>query len=118
MAEYRAGRWQSALDWLARFREHAARITYGDPRYPAGTGLALAAMAHHRLGQADEARRCLDEARRLSEQLPKPGEADLGEGPDNWLVFQIYLREAAGVVDPAPATPSPTGTDRTDHGTP
>jgi hypothetical protein len=100
------------LDWLAKFREHATRITYGDPRYPAGTGLALAAMAHHRLGQAGEARRCLDEAERLSQQCPQPGRADLGTGPDNWHGFQIFPREAAGLIDPRAAPAQPTNPTR------
>ena len=99
MAEYRAGRWQSALDRLAKFREHAARINYGDPRYPVGTGLALAAMACHRLGQHEQARRHLGESARLMEACPKPGGADLGPGPDNWAVWAIFHREAAALIE-------------------
>ena len=37
-------------------------------------------------------------AERLAGELPQPGKADIGYGPENYLVFQILLREAKEVV--------------------
>jgi tetratricopeptide (TPR) repeat protein len=109
LAEYRAGRFAAALQWLDKARYHCGDIVYGDPRYPEGTTLALTAMAHHRLGHAAEARESLDQAARLTNQLPKPGETDLGNGAHNWVVLQIILREARGVVGAQPAGAPPVG---------
>jgi serine/threonine protein kinase len=117
MAEFRAGKDAAALDWLAKFREASPKITYGDARHRDATGLALAAMAYHRLGHAEEARRSLEEAVRMMNGAPKPGEQDLRDGMENYQVYCIFLREAQallgvqpgegqarGVSAPAPAT--------------
>jgi hypothetical protein len=74
------------------------QINFGDVRYPRGTGLALAAMAHHRLRHADDAAKSLEAAERLSRECAQPGKTDLGYGPDNGCVWQIWLREARAVV--------------------
>lgn len=108
MAEYRAGRYAETLDWLAKFRTHSSLITYGDRSYPEGTGLASAGMAHHRLGHLDEARRNLDESTRLMDQCPKLGEADLGPGPENRLVWEIFMREAHTLIGSPEATSAST----------
>jgi hypothetical protein len=102
MAEYRAGDFDACLRWLARFRGNVRHLIYGDPRNPEGVGLTLAAMAHHQLGRADEARRCLAESKRLMDQCPTPGEADLGVGPENRQVWEIFLREATALLESEP----------------
>ena len=102
MAEYRAGHFDACLEWLATFRSNSPKLVFGDRRNPEGTGLALAAMAHHRLGRAEEARRCLAESDRLLERCPRPGEADLGAGPENRQVWEIFLREARALVTERP----------------
>ena len=92
-----------ALDWLDRFRTHSAKINYGDRRYVEGAGLALAAMTRHRLGQPEQARQCLDESERLAGEAPQPGRADMGYGPENWMVWQVLHREAKGLIGGAAA---------------
>jgi hypothetical protein len=109
VAEYRAGNFAACVEWLGRFRDSAATITLGDRRNLEGAALALAAMAHHRLGHEEQARQSLDEANRLMEQCPKVGEADLGEGPENRQVWEILLREARALLRPDPAPTAARG---------
>jgi hypothetical protein len=105
LAEHRAGRFASALDWLAKARRHCGDITFGDPRCPEATILAVTAMSHHHLGHVDEAQESLAEATQLSDGLPHPGVTDLGVGPENWAVLQVLLREARVLITPqAPAS--------------
>ena len=101
MAEYRADRFAACLEWLEKFRAVAPDMVYGDPRYLEGTGSALAAMAYHRLGRPQDARRSLDEATRLMEKCPRPGEADLGDTPERWQAWEILMREARGLLGTA-----------------
>ena len=102
LAEYRAGNFAACLEWLATFRSNAPKLTFGDRRNPEGTALALAAMGHHRLGRPEEARRYLAESERLIELCPRPGEKDLGPGPENRQVWEILLREARALLAEPP----------------
>ena len=113
MVEYRAGNMAACLEWTIKTRANNPDVTFGDRRYPQGTALALAAMAHHGLGRPDEARQALAESDRLMAEAPRPGERDLGDGQENWQVWAVFLREArdliAGGVSPAPTTPRTHG---------
>jgi hypothetical protein len=91
MAEYRAGHYESAIDWLARART-----------LEAATGLAtldlFTAMAHHRLGHAAEARQWLEQAvARMDTRVPRPGTDDL-DSPENYLICAIVRREAEALI--------------------
>jgi WD40 repeat protein/tetratricopeptide (TPR) repeat protein len=80
---YRAGRYQDAL---ARLEEHRV----AERGQPTPQAWALLTMAHHRLGHADEARKCLD-------KVPAQTPAD---DPNLWQALEVDLlrREAEGLV--------------------
>ena len=63
-------------------------------------------VAHHRLGQADEARQSLAKARRIMEtELPQVESGDLGRSWHNWMICQVLRREATELLG-ATQTPS------------
>ncbi|HEV3260827.1 MAG TPA: protein kinase, partial [Gemmataceae bacterium] len=69
LAEYRAGRFDQAIQQLQKSMDT-------DPRWPGQVvNWLVLAMAHHRLGHADEARRWLDKAdqwiKKATEELPR-----------------------------------------------
>jgi serine/threonine protein kinase len=95
-AEFRAGEFQAAVEVLPR---SVARWEYWEYPYPpcrAQANLFLA-MAHHRLGHAEEARRALAEADRALAEVPvKPDPVTLLRAWD-WrerTLAQILRREA------------------------
>ena len=92
MAEYRGGKYAEALDSLQRAR--GVDNSYGQ----AGIEL-LMAMCHQGLGDGEKARDFLRRATvRLDEQLPRPGEDDIGSSPEIFLIAVILRREAEKVV--------------------
>jgi eukaryotic-like serine/threonine-protein kinase len=101
-AYYRAGKFSAVLDcFLARSRTIP----------PAAGDLLFMAMAHDRLGQADEARTCLDLADRW---IAAAGRSRASEerrtGPtwDNWreeIAAQVLRREAATLMNVADDKP-------------
>jgi serine/threonine protein kinase/tetratricopeptide (TPR) repeat protein len=94
-ALYRAGRYEEAVRCL----EAAAR-TY---RLGAWEWCFLT-MAHHRLGHADEARRCRDEAARWIEEANRHQGDDPAEnrpawaGWHEWVAYPLLLHEADAVL--------------------
>jgi WD40 repeat protein/Flp pilus assembly protein TadD/tRNA A-37 threonylcarbamoyl transferase component Bud32 len=99
LAEYRAGRFAAAIDCVRKSQTPSSDNPYRD-----GLGHLVLAMAYHRLGRADEARRALVDARAVGEQLPKPGQGELGNWPD-WLRFHIIRREAEALLGPTAEAP-------------
>src|SRR5262245_9063384 len=97
LAHYRAGEFDKALD-------RASKSISGNPRL---IGLEVpaprvVARSHHRLGQADEASKALDQARDIMGQdwFPKLESGDLGEAWwHDWLICQILRREAEGLIE-------------------
>ncbi len=89
---YRAGRYQDALDTLNR--AIAADGKQGQPR-----DLIFLAMTHHRLGQAGEARRGLDQV---------PGAQLQGKDGIDWdaLEIDVLRREADAMIRYDPIFPS------------
>jgi WD40 repeat protein len=87
-ALYRAGRYRDALADLDRPSERDAKPPEGPP--PAR--LAFIAMAQHRLGQIDKARRALDQLREVLKALPWSGDAE----------SKALLDEAAALVGSKP----------------
>jgi hypothetical protein len=104
VAEYRAGRHAAALEWLSKCalqaKGEAARVAAWAPLD--ATILAVLAMAHHRLGQSEEAREALGKARALvARHLPDPAQGrPFGTNWQEWLRCQVYLREAEGLLGP------------------
>jgi tetratricopeptide (TPR) repeat protein len=91
LAEYRQEHFRPAVDWL----EESLR-SLPDNLPAKFTATLLLAMAHHRLGDAEQARDLLAEARGVMEQkLAKAGEEDLECSViEDWLICHVIRREA------------------------
>jgi tetratricopeptide (TPR) repeat protein len=92
MADYRDGRFASALTWLDK--SLAADRVPGWPGLDATAHLFLA-MAREELKQPDKARQALGNACRLMEQK-SPGDPELSWL--DWLRFQVVRREAEALA--------------------
>jgi tetratricopeptide (TPR) repeat protein len=90
MAEYRAGKFADAINWLRKSLSPDSEIPVRD-----GLAYLFLAMAHHRLGQSDDASQAMDRALMMEEKLPKPGGADLGY---DWLRFHLVRREVEALL--------------------
>jgi tetratricopeptide (TPR) repeat protein len=91
LAEYRSGRFQSAIEWVEKSRQLLPETSV--PHLEAQTGLVLA-MAHEGLGQTDKARQWLQSAEKVIDgQLPKSDGA-LGETWPDWIITQLLRSEA------------------------
>jgi tetratricopeptide (TPR) repeat protein len=108
LAEYRRGRFASAIDWVRKCRE-TARYTY----LIVYCDLVLA-MAHHKLGQTQEARQrmgqaCLEVATRFPKledgPLPDGGRQPASQAGD-WVMCHILLREAELTLGQEAAPPA------------
>ena len=92
---YRARFYQEAIDCF----ETAAAV-----HRPRAWDWSFLAMAHHRLGHADQARRCLDQARRWIEDANRREENDATGTHPAWggwherVVYPILLHEAERVL--------------------
>jgi tetratricopeptide (TPR) repeat protein len=94
-ALYRAGRYDEAIDC---FDAAARRFR------PTTWEWAFSAMAHHRLGHASQARRCLAEANRWIDAANRQTEDDLSGALPAWgswrapIVHGLLLREAEELI--------------------
>jgi serine/threonine protein kinase/tetratricopeptide (TPR) repeat protein len=100
LTDYRGGRHDEAIDSLERFAPKP------DGVHIDATAFAALAMAHHRLGQADQARASLDSAHTIIAK--KPPDAMRGADWAHWLHCEILFREAEGLL----GTASPQETDK------
>jgi hypothetical protein len=92
LAEYRAGKPASAIDWIQRFPLESPETALNRK----ATVFALLAMAHHGLNQDEDAAKALAEARKiLDDDMPEPehGRPFTGDWHD-WLRAQILFCEA------------------------
>jgi tetratricopeptide (TPR) repeat protein len=98
MAEYRRGEPGAALVWLRKCREHDK-----DPISEPGQALCgfFQAMAHHRLGQRDEAARVFAEAQALQGRLVDT-QATRGDAWKDILRAKIAEAEAKGLLKDHP----------------
>jgi hypothetical protein len=90
LADYRGGRHTEAVGWLERFGPKA------DGVYSDATAFAALAMAHHRLGHANEARVSLESARAIIAK--KPQDWMIGSNWFDWMHCEILFREAEQVL--------------------
>jgi tetratricopeptide (TPR) repeat protein len=90
MADYRAGNFAGAIDWLDTALSLEGDNYYHKNRYLAGTAHTFLAMAHHQLGHAQDARQALDQAHKLP-QWTRP---DLDRGDPSKLQLDLVRREA------------------------
>jgi tetratricopeptide (TPR) repeat protein/serine/threonine protein kinase/formylglycine-generating enzyme required for sulfatase activity len=96
LAEYRSGRFPSAIEWLDKSRQLPPEPP--TPHLEAQT-LLLLGMAHHRLGQTKQARSFFDEATKtIDGQVPKPHSDLPGEAWPDWIITHVLLREAKGLI--------------------
>jgi WD40 repeat protein/tetratricopeptide (TPR) repeat protein len=108
----------AALYRAGRFEEAVKRLTEATAlnAHPYRTNMLCTwfflAMAHHRLGHAEEARRWLEQASRATEDALKPPEKSstaAGAIPPDWarkLTLQLLRQEAARLLGlPAPEAP-------------
>jgi tetratricopeptide (TPR) repeat protein len=93
LAHLRAGEFHRAIALVS----HAPGGLYLDVH----ADLVLA-MAHHRMGRADEAAKALGKARALMEQsrFPRMESDDLGANFHDWLICQLLRREAEALIGP------------------
>jgi tetratricopeptide (TPR) repeat protein len=98
MAEYRAGRFDTAITWLEK-----CRATQNSARNAAVE--AYLAMAYHGLKREVEAGEALARCAQLAEEdLPAAGKAELDPGViQDWLIAHIAHREAQQMIDSNPA---------------
>jgi tetratricopeptide (TPR) repeat protein len=106
LAAYRAGRFTDALEKL---KECSPDPDGGRADAAIFTELAL---AHHRLGQAEEARAALSKARAILEKtMPNPEKGrPYGDDWHLWLLCQVLFREAERLLKGPDAKP-PAGKD-------
>jgi hypothetical protein len=97
MAEYRQGNFGPAVESLEASRKC---FTYEGFDAVKATGTLFRAMAHHRLGHAEQARALLAEARAVMEQkLSEAGVEDLEyDGVEDWLICHVVRREAEALL--------------------
>ena len=94
--EYRAKRYDAAV---TNCREARSKAKDADVNALTAAVFAVEAMALHRSGDAEGARRSLTEAKKLiDERLGVLHGGDSGEGWYDWLAAQLLYREAEGLL--------------------
>jgi tetratricopeptide (TPR) repeat protein len=95
LAEYRQGRYASALEWLRKAAAHE-----GVPARTAQTD-AVMAMAEFQSGQTKTARALLTDGIRIAEtKLSRPDRLDWSDG----IIAQILLHEASRLIAQPPSS--------------
>jgi hypothetical protein len=95
MAEYRSSNLEACVVWMAKAGKSLNRERYS----AVATAELFSAMAHHRLGHADQARQAMDRAQRLIEtQVPRLGGNVGQDGVENWLICHVARREAEKLI--------------------
>jgi tetratricopeptide (TPR) repeat protein len=94
LAEYREGRFATAAEWAKKALNKPSEDSQRDAQ-----AYAVLAMAYHQLGQTNEARAILANAKEVTDtKLPKADSGDLGEAWNNVLIARILLREANTLI--------------------
>ncbi len=97
--EYRRGRYVSSIEWLHRVLEHEQGGEWWEVQ-----AYVVLAMAHHQLGEAQEARSALEKAiAYVDARRPTLRGGDvLGEPWEDWLTVDILLSEAKSLLATSP----------------
>jgi tetratricopeptide (TPR) repeat protein len=104
LAEYRAGQYASAIDWVSKSIGQPTVVR--GPR-PEAAAFLVMAMAQHQLKRPDEARAAFAKgADIVNTKLLKRENATLDENWADWLIADILLREAQTLIE------SPTATNK------
>jgi serine/threonine protein kinase/tetratricopeptide (TPR) repeat protein len=96
LAHLRAGEFDRASRFLPEFRQFR-------PLSPVKAHVHLVlAMAHHRLGHADEATKALAQARAImdDDEFPRLERHNLNDDWHDWLMAQLLRREAEALIAP------------------
>jgi hypothetical protein len=103
LAEYRAGQFEGAIDWVGKSIGQPTMVTGPRPDAPA---FLVLAMAQHRLGRPDEARAALAKGADIvnTKLLKVEKNAALDENWTDWLIAHILLREAQALIEAPPRT--------------
>ena len=107
LAEYRAGHFASAVDWVSK--SIGQPTTVGGPSTDwnrDSAAYAVLAIAQHQLKHLDEAHAALAKATDIvNTKLPSLQNGPLDENWVDWLIAHILLREAKALIQRPPATP-------------
>jgi serine/threonine protein kinase/tetratricopeptide (TPR) repeat protein len=104
LAEYRAGQFVSAIDWVSK--SIGQQTVVRGPRPDAAAFLVMA-MAQHQLKRPDEARASLAKgADIVNLKLLKTQNTTLDENWADWLIADILLREAGTLIEGIPGSPA------------
>jgi tetratricopeptide (TPR) repeat protein len=112
MAEYRAGNFANAIDWLNQSLSLRPAPWYWWSRYMDATAHAFLAMAHHRLGHAEQAREALHQATRVMDpRNEKNGVNEPQADWYDWMRLEIARKEAERLLKAkvVPITPGKEG---------
>jgi tetratricopeptide (TPR) repeat protein/tRNA A-37 threonylcarbamoyl transferase component Bud32 len=97
LAEYRAGHFESAIEWAGKSIGQPTMVT--GPR-PDGRAYLVQAMAQHQLKRSGEAHAALAKgAEVVNTNLLKLENATLDENWMDWLITRILLREAQALIE-------------------
>src|SRR5262249_38512506 len=98
LTEYRAGRPAGAAEWLKRYAPREEDMSCGIQAF------AVLAMAHHRLGNADEARAALTAAAAVrAARMPDPANGRPFDADwHDWLMAEALYREAEALLPRGP----------------
>ena len=108
LAEYRQGRFESAIAWMDKAQVTAARQNlplWTNERQRNNVAMAslIQAMAYHRMGHTEEASATMAKATELLQtQFPQIDSGDIGRGWPEWLMVQILAREAKEFLSTSP----------------
>ncbi|HSZ60079.1 MAG TPA: serine/threonine-protein kinase [Tepidisphaeraceae bacterium] len=119
LAQYRAGDFDEALQWLGRSRANFVRVIaresetqrkrFNDGEYVVTTDFLLA-MVQRRSGHEQDALKTLSVARNeFAMQVPPVSSGDIRVGGEDWLIVQIIAREAEAMFGKAGATTQTAG---------
>jgi tetratricopeptide (TPR) repeat protein len=105
LAEYRQGRFTSAVDWAQKALSHP-----GDPAVRDVESFMILAMAQRRSNSSGDARASLAKGVEIADRkLPKLASGDLGDGWLDWTIAELLMREAKALIEgPAAAAAAPS----------
>ena len=110
LAQYRAGRYEDLINGLSPIIKTRPLVETNDQSPQVAIVLA---MAHHRLGLADDAQEWLKTAKRAIEKFqPKKADELVDHMPPmNWINAQVLLQEAESLLNSPAAVEDDAGTD-------
>jgi tetratricopeptide (TPR) repeat protein len=93
LADYRARRYAESIEWIKRADPRVNGVHFD------ATKFAVLAMAHHKLGHANEAATALANAKEIMVKMPDPAKGQLFAGDwFNWGHAQVVYREAEALL--------------------